>query len=131
MPADAHPPVADQQPAAQPVPVTQPPHPVRPLTPDQQLADGDVLAASGLAKQEKGIALTAAANQDEAQGELAALQENQAQQADLNKQRATFEADSAKTLVTKQLEADRAHADADNYKVDYNKFMNTMGVGDR
>lgn len=137
MPAGAHPPIPAE--AAPPAPAQQTavippivrPHAVKPLSPEQQLAEANAQAEAGTALQEQGIGEAAKANQQEARDEKSAMDTYVGQQADLNKQRAVLEADTTKTLATKQIEADRIRGQADNYKVDYNKFMNTMGVGDR
>lgn len=125
-----------QAPATAPPPASAAPlrggKPAKPPAPKSiatQQAEADQAQAEAEAAGYQAIGQTAAAKIAEGNAVFAAQRENDAKIKDIETKRQAEAESNAKIHAQKQLYADNAHKELDDYKVDHSKLWNDMGAG--
>jgi hypothetical protein len=115
------------QPKSAATPTTQP----RPVSPEQQTATANAAQDTADVRSQQANSGATDVKAAEAQAQIANYDKATADRAVLEKQQKTEQDLWAKTHAEKQTVVDQIYKQADNYKVDQNKYWHDAGIGDK
>lgn len=112
-------------------PGTPRPQSVKPKSPEQMLAEAQGKQQQADQTAEAAISAQAQADFEKNHDLLAAQEQHNTRAAEIEKQRKAEADEFAKTHAQKQAYVDATLKEADNYKIDQNKYMHDLGLGSK